>query len=88
MARRGDAGQILGVIGDQVGMQEGTVLIVRSPVPGELVLLRDGFPVSRTVGRSLSYAVDRPGVYRVEVSLRVMDRWRPWIFANPIYVRG
>ena len=88
VARRGDAGQILGVIGDQVGMQEGTVLIVRSPVPGELVLLRDGFPVSRTVGRSLSYAVDRPGVYRVEVSLRVMDRWRPWIFANPIYVRG
>jgi len=24
----------------------------------------------------------------VEVSLRVVDRWRPWIFANPIYIRA
>jgi len=32
--------------------------------------------------------VDRPGVYRIEVSLRVVDRWLPWIFSNPIYVRA
>ena len=53
-----------------------------------LTLLRDGVPIRREEGRLLRHGVDRPGVYRVEVSLRVVDRWRPWIFANPIYVRA
>ena len=42
----------------------------------------------RQEGRELLHPVDRPGVYRIEVSLRVVDRWRPWIFSNPIYVRA
>ena len=49
---------------------------------------RDGVPIRRQEGRELRHQVDRPGVYRVEVSLNVVDRWRPWIFANPIYVRA
>jgi len=27
-------------------------------------------------------------VYRIEVSLWEVDRWRPWILPNPIYVRA
>ena len=69
-------------------MQEGLVFEVHSPIPGSLLLLRDGIPVHREEGRLLRHAVERSGVYRVEVSLKVVDRWRPWIFANPIYLRA
>ena len=51
-------------------------------------LLRDGVPIRRQEGRELLHPVDRPGVYRIEVSLWVVDRWLPWIFSNPIYVRA
>ena len=68
-------------------MEPGLVLEVQSPIPAAIILLRDGVPIRREHGRLCGHGVDRPGVYRVEVSLRVVDRWRPWIFANPIYVR-
>ena len=75
------------LMGEALKMEPGLVLEVQSPIPAAIILLRDGVPVRREQGRLLRHGVDRPGVYRVEVSLRVVDRWRPWIFANPIYVR-
>ena len=87
-AHAGDAGPVVAVLGDEVPMQAGLVLTAQSPIPGLLELLRDGVPIRRQEGRELRHQVDRPGVYRVEVSLKVVDRWRPWIFANPIYVRA
>jgi hypothetical protein len=87
-AQDGDGGPLVAVMGDETPLEEGLVLVAQSPVPGLLELVRDGVPIRRQEGRELRYPVDRPGVYRVEVSLRVVDRWRPWIFANPIYVRA
>jgi hypothetical protein len=87
-AHAGDGGAVVAVLGDEVPRQAGLVLVAQSPVPGLLELLRDGVPIRRQEGRGLRHQVDRPGVYRVEVSLKVVDRWRPWIFANPIYVRA
>jgi len=87
-AHAGDGGAVVAVLGDEVPMQAGLTLVAQSPVPGLLELLRDGVPIQRQEGRELRHQVDRPGVYRVEVSLKVVDRWRPWIFANPIYVRA
>jgi hypothetical protein len=75
-------------MGDEASLQAGLLLIAQSPVPGAIELLRDGIPIRRQEGRELRYRVDRAGVYRIEVSLWVVDRWRPWIFANPIYVRA
>ncbi len=80
--------KIVAVLGDEVPMQAGLVLTAQSPIPGLLELRCDGVPIRRQEGRELRHQVDRPGVYRVEVSLNVVDRWRPWIFANPIYVRA
>ena len=76
------------LMGETLKMQPGLVLEVQSPIPAAIILLRNGVPIRREQGRLLRHGVDRPGVYRVEVSLRVVDRWRPWIFANPIYVRA
>jgi len=88
VAREGEGDTVIGLMGDEVPIQERLVLVARSPVPGVIELLRDGVPIRRQEGRDLRHVVDRPGVYRVEVSLRVVDRLRPWIFANPIYVRA
>lgn len=88
VAREGDSGSVIGLMGDEISMQERLFLVARSPLPGTLELLRDGVPLRRREGMDLKHAVDRPGVYRVEVSLRVLDRLRPWILANPIYVRA
>lgn len=88
VAREQDTGALVGLMGDEIVLQDGLNLIAQSPIPGVLELLRDGVPLRRQEGRNLKYEVDRPGVYRVEVSLRVVDRWRPWVFANPIYVRA
>jgi hypothetical protein len=86
-AHREDGGPVVAVMGDELSLEEGLVLVAQSPVPGLLELLRDGVPIRRQEGRELRHQVDRLGVYRVEVSLKVVDRWRPWIFANPIYVK-
>ena len=87
-AHAGDGGPVVAVMGDEVPLQDGLVLIAQCPVPGAVELLRDGVPIRRQEGRELQHRVDRPGVYRTEVSLPVVDRWRPWIFSNPIYVRA
>ena len=86
-AREISTGMQRAVLGEELKMKEGLVLEAQSPIPGALTLLRDGVPSRRDRGRLLRHGVDRPGVYRVEVSLRVVDRWQPWIFANPIYIR-
>jgi len=57
-------------------------------VRGSVKLLRVGVPIRRQEERQLLHPVDRSGVYRIDVSLRVIDRWLPWIFSNPIYVRA
>lgn len=87
-AHAGEKGALVAVMGDEATLDEGLLLIAQSPIPGAIVLLRDGVPIRRQVGRELRYPVDRTGVYRIEVSLWVMDRWRLWILANPIYVRA
>ncbi len=87
-ARQISTGAQRALMGEALKMEPGLVLEVQSPIPAAIILLRDGVPIRREHGRLLRHGVDRPGVYRVEVSLRVVDRWRPWIFANPIYVRA
>ena len=87
-AHAGAGGTVIALMGDDVQLQDGLVLAAQCPVPGSVDLLRDGVPIRRQEGRQLLHLVDRAGVYRIEVSLWVVDRWRPWIFSNPIYVRA
>jgi predicted metal-dependent phosphoesterase TrpH len=87
VVRDGETGPVIALMGDEVSLQEGLVLEARTPVPSVIELFRDGTPIRRLEGRHLRHAVDRPGVYRVELSLRVLDRVRPWVLGNPVYIR-
>jgi hypothetical protein len=74
-------------IGDTVPPAPGLRLRAGGAVPrgARLRLLRDG-QLLEEAGARLDSAVERPGVYRVEVRL---PGWPvPWILTNPIYVFG
>ncbi|HVR29248.1 MAG TPA: hypothetical protein VMS86_06895, partial [Thermoanaerobaculia bacterium] len=58
------------------------------PLACRVRLLRDGVEVRSVRADRLEHVVDRPGVYRVEAWVEVGGEERPWIFSNPIYVRG
>jgi len=75
-------------IGGEVKHEEGLRLKAEAPLEGRFKLIRDGEVVADERGASLDFAVDKPGVYRVEVWLEIAGEDRPWILTNPIYVRG
>jgi hypothetical protein len=62
-------------------------LVARVPRPAALTLLHDGRPIARADGTEISAAVEQPGVYRLEATLRAHGRERAWIISNPIYLR-
>ncbi|PKN33853.1 MAG: hypothetical protein CVU61_11180 [Deltaproteobacteria bacterium HGW-Deltaproteobacteria-19] len=78
------------VMGEEAHFQsdEDWVLQVRVPGEGRICLVRDGAVIREESGRSLSLPAPGPGVYRVEVRRWSWGRWRPWIFSNPVYLRG
>lgn len=63
------------------------VLRARAPVPCVLTLRTPAGTVARAESGRLDCAVREPGVYRVEAHLPGRRGTRPWVFANPIYVR-
>jgi len=51
-------------------------------------LLRYGKEVAKSDGKGeFEFAVKEAGAYRLEAWLELDGELRPWIFANPIYVR-
>jgi PHP domain len=58
--------------------------------PVETCLIRNGELIGRAREAELSYATDKPGVYRVEVYLRTRSPLAadfPWIVSNPIFLK-
>jgi hypothetical protein len=82
----GTAGRRTLTMGDTLKRGADRRLIVTSPLPASLRLLRDGREVARESGTRLEYTPTEPGVYRAEVWLTVAGEDRPWIYANPIRV--
>jgi hypothetical protein len=57
-------------------------------VPAYVRLLRHGEELAQSEGKAeFEFALKEPGAYRLEAWLRLDGELRPWIFANPIYVR-
>ncbi len=64
------------------------MLSVSLPRPGHVRLIRNGAPISeREAAAAYEWAVDEPGVYRVEARLSHRGRRRLWLVSNPIYAR-
>ena len=69
-------------------MSDGLKYSAKVPVPAVLRLLNHGQEVAKLEGKTeFEIAVMEPGVHRFEAWLKFDGELRPWIFANPIYVR-
>lgn len=78
-------------MGDTVGagpVAGPTHLDAYVPVPAKLKLIRNGTVVAEAMDSKLSFTAKEQGVYRLEAWLTVDGQDRPWIFSNPIYLRG
>jgi hypothetical protein len=86
------SGGVSAAEGDDLPLTDPVVVRVRAnpPAGGWIALFRDGQEVHRVAAGELTYASDRPGAYRAEVSLPVRggDELVPWIVSNPIYAGG
>lgn len=81
--------------GDTIGRERVDQLVIRSPssnlAVNQIVLLRDGSEVTRTLGNSLVYADPQPGTYRAEIRALVPRtvlgaRWLPVVYSNRIRI--
>jgi hypothetical protein len=74
-------------MGEEAALAGEAELVVRLPRPGLIRLLRDGRLEAQVYGRELHHPTGEPGVWRAECRQRRAGRWRPWIYANPVYLR-
>ena len=83
-----NSGEVRAVQGEEVELLEGDSLVWQLPARADARLLRNGdliLSMTAEVGR---FALNTPGVYRLEVDRQTkFFGARPWIFSNPIYVR-
>lgn len=82
------AGKRAGVMGDEVKLGGAALILsVATPVKCTMKLIRNGEVIQTTNANRMDSDVKAPGVYRIEAWLEVDGEQRPWIYANPIYVR-
>ena len=61
-----------------------TRLRAASPHACRFIIVRGGRPVYRHEGTELDWQPDRPGKYRLEAELHILEEWAPWIYTNPV----
>jgi hypothetical protein len=87
-AARDARGGRVAIMGDEAQLAGGLKLTAKLPLPAYVRLLRYGKEVAKSVGKSeFEFAVKEAGAYRLEAWLELDGELRPWVFANPIYVR-
>lgn len=77
----------IGTMGDEVTLGGGLRLIAETPGKCAMKLIRNGEIVQTKNASRIDFEVKTPGVYRIEAWLELDGEQRPWIYANPIYVR-
>jgi len=76
------------ILGDAVTLADGLKLRAKLPLPAYVRLLRHGEEVAKSEGKAeFEFTPKVAGAYRLEAWLQLDGEWRPWIFANPIYVK-
>jgi hypothetical protein len=82
------SGKRVAIMGDAVKLTNGLKLTAKLPLSAYVRLLRHGEEVMKSEGKAdFEFAVKKPGAYRLEAWLHLDGELRPWIFANPIYVK-
>ena len=79
-------GKRIGVMGDEVKLEEGLQLSSAAPVAGHIRLFRNGSLVKEIISDKIDLDVREVGVYRIEIWLEIDDELRPWIYSNPIRI--
>jgi hypothetical protein len=81
-------GNRVALMGDEVTLAGGLTLTAALPLPAYVRLLRHGEEVATFDGKAeVAFAPTVAGAYRLEAWLKLDGELRPWIFANPVYVR-
>ncbi|MFC2028909.1 CehA/McbA family metallohydrolase, partial [Chloroflexota bacterium] len=74
-------------MGEEIGINNHSIILeITVPNAGEINLIKDGSKIHSEIGSLLHHTVDVPGVYRVEVYRKFLNKRRGWIFSNPIYI--
>jgi hypothetical protein len=77
--------------GDEISLAADTRMRVRSPLPGRIVIVKDGAVwVDENGIATKEVAITERGFYRAEIYLPQLGDLaasKPWIISNPIYVR-
>ncbi|HKB00566.1 MAG TPA: hypothetical protein VKD90_00035 [Gemmataceae bacterium] len=82
------AGKPVALMGDEVRLSDGLKVTARLPLPALVRLIRHGQEVARSEGKAdFEYVVTQAGAYRLEAWLKLDGEWRPWVLANPVYVK-
>lgn len=85
---RNRAGEISGILGDSVRVEQVGSLEAVSPFPGQFRLIRSGQTGYISDDSQYSCRWEQPGkgVYRVEVHLLFGGKRVPWLYSNPIFI--
>ena len=78
------------IMGDETALASQPRLLVNSPLPARIVLLRNGSVIDQKSGTTAEFSADAHGNYRVELYLDTLPAplaGKPWIISNPIFVR-
>lgn len=80
---------ISGIMGDSVSIGNARSLHAVSPLPGQFRLIHNGKVADISPEDAYEYSwsgIGEPGVYRLEVYIRLRNRFIPWIYTNPVYI--
>nr|AUN37022.1 hypothetical protein [uncultured bacterium] len=79
-----EAGGRKAIPGEAIPYADGATLRVASPLPGRATLWRDGEMMRSKEGRTMEFDANKPGKYRVEFDVSILDEWTAWVYTNPI----
>jgi hypothetical protein len=76
------------VMGEEMALSDTLRLRSAAPHTGRFTIVHDGKTIHRSTGSELDWHPSEPGNYRVEVELKIVDEWVPWIYSNPLKITG
>jgi hypothetical protein len=71
-------------VGGELTYEKGTQITVKLPASAQVRLIKNGILVNKDEGKQITFEVDEPGLFRVEI---FRDK-RAWIYSNHIRILG